>query len=350
MSAQVPASASAHLWRSDALGAEAELSLPQGRLRYFRRGQGPPLVFAHGWLANANLWRKVVELLADRFTCIALDLPFGAHRIAMDPEADLSPARCGQLIACALAELGCSDVTLVGNDSGGAYSQIAVASDPQSVARLVLNSCETPYSEFPPAPFDGLPAVAQNPEALGQLFEALRDRSIRATPPAFGMLVKYPLEDLVSDSYALPCVNDRAILLDTAKVMSSASSGPVQAAGRSLIAEFKRPVLFAWSPEDQVFAPADAQRYCEALSDGRMVFIEDAYSFTPEDQPERLAEEIARFAGAGSAEGGRGLRSGKPGPRGRTREQLYQEARSLGIEGRSGMNKAQLQRAVENKK
>ncbi|MFZ2049527.1 MAG: hypothetical protein WAU69_01190 [Solirubrobacteraceae bacterium] len=45
-----------------------------------------------------------------------------------------------------------------------------------------------------------------------------------------------------------------------------------------------------------------------------------------------------------------GLRSGKPGPRGRTREQLYQEARSLGVEGRSHMNKAQLQRAVDNKK
>jgi hypothetical protein len=45
-----------------------------------------------------------------------------------------------------------------------------------------------------------------------------------------------------------------------------------------------------------------------------------------------------------------GLRSGRPGPRGRTREQLYQEARQLGVAGRSGMNKAQLERAVENKK
>jgi hypothetical protein len=45
-----------------------------------------------------------------------------------------------------------------------------------------------------------------------------------------------------------------------------------------------------------------------------------------------------------------GLRSGKPGPRGRTRDQLYEEARSLGISGRSSMNKAQLQRAVDNKK
>jgi hypothetical protein len=45
-----------------------------------------------------------------------------------------------------------------------------------------------------------------------------------------------------------------------------------------------------------------------------------------------------------------GLRSGKPGPRGRTREQLYQEAKSLGIEGRSSMNKRQLESAVEHRK
>ncbi|MEA2207931.1 MAG: hypothetical protein QOF54_408 [Solirubrobacteraceae bacterium] len=44
-----------------------------------------------------------------------------------------------------------------------------------------------------------------------------------------------------------------------------------------------------------------------------------------------------------------GLRSGRRGPRGRTREQLYNEARSLGVEGRSRMNKAQLQRAVDSR-
>jgi hypothetical protein len=45
-----------------------------------------------------------------------------------------------------------------------------------------------------------------------------------------------------------------------------------------------------------------------------------------------------------------GLRSGRQGPRGRTREQLYQEARSLGVRGRSRMSKGQLQRAVDSKK
>jgi hypothetical protein len=45
-----------------------------------------------------------------------------------------------------------------------------------------------------------------------------------------------------------------------------------------------------------------------------------------------------------------GQRSGKPGPRGRTRDQLYNEAKQLGIDGRSKMSKRQLQAAVAGKK
>ena len=45
-----------------------------------------------------------------------------------------------------------------------------------------------------------------------------------------------------------------------------------------------------------------------------------------------------------------GQRSGTDREKGRTRDQLYNEARKLGIEGRSGMNKAQLQRAVDRRK
>jgi hypothetical protein len=45
-----------------------------------------------------------------------------------------------------------------------------------------------------------------------------------------------------------------------------------------------------------------------------------------------------------------GLRSGTNRTKGRTRDQLYNEARELGIEGRSKMNKDQLQRAVTRKK
>jgi hypothetical protein len=45
-----------------------------------------------------------------------------------------------------------------------------------------------------------------------------------------------------------------------------------------------------------------------------------------------------------------GRRSGTSGPKGRTRDQLYNEARQMGIDGRSKMSKAQLQRAVDGRK
>src|SRR5437773_229601 len=45
-----------------------------------------------------------------------------------------------------------------------------------------------------------------------------------------------------------------------------------------------------------------------------------------------------------------GLRSGTSRPRGRTREQLYEEAKKLKVPGRSKMNKRQLQRAVDARK
>jgi hypothetical protein len=45
-----------------------------------------------------------------------------------------------------------------------------------------------------------------------------------------------------------------------------------------------------------------------------------------------------------------GQRSGTNRPKGRTRDQLYNEARNLGIDGRSKMNKGQLERAVDAKK
>ena len=204
----------AHRFRSPLLGEVMRLELEQGSIEAFARGTGPALVFAHGWLANANLWRGVVDRLADRYRCITLDLPLGAHRVPLKGRAKLDPDGCAALINDAVEALGLQDVTLVGNDSGGAYSQIALANGSPRVSRLVLTSCETPYDEFPPAPFDGLPAAAQDLEVLGRLLSALEDPDVRKLPAAFGLLVKHPLDLAISDSYALPmllCLSSHAV-------------------------------------------------------------------------------------------------------------------------------------------
>ena len=47
-------------WRSEALGPARRLELSEGPIRGHLTGEGPPIVFVHGALVNANLWRKVV--------------------------------------------------------------------------------------------------------------------------------------------------------------------------------------------------------------------------------------------------------------------------------------------------
>jgi hypothetical protein len=63
------------------------------------------------------------------------------------------------------------------------------------------------------------------------------------------------------------------------------------------------------------------------------------------------ARESSRLSRTDISSGRRGgLRSGTNRPKGRTRDQLYEEAKDMGIEGRSKMTKEQLQRAVDRRK
>jgi hypothetical protein len=63
------------------------------------------------------------------------------------------------------------------------------------------------------------------------------------------------------------------------------------------------------------------------------------------------AETSSRLSRTDMSSGRRGgLRSGSNRPKGRTKEQLYEEAKRMGIDGRSQMTKQQLQRAVDARK
>ena len=67
----------------------------------------------------------------------------------MKPDADLSPYGIAAMIADFLEALDLEDVTIVGNDSGGAMSQVLVTRHPERIGRLVLTNCDT-HENFPP--------------------------------------------------------------------------------------------------------------------------------------------------------------------------------------------------------
>jgi pimeloyl-ACP methyl ester carboxylesterase len=280
-------------WRSPALGTARELRLPQGTITCFESGRGAPLVFVHGALVNANLWRKVVARLAPDFRCIVLDLPLGSHARAMPAGADLSPPALADLIADAIEALELEDVTLVGNDTGGALCQIVVTRRPERIGRLVLTSCDY-RDNFPPPAFGYLKLAARVPGVLKALLVPLRLRPLRRAPIAFGWLAKRPIDRDAEDSYLYPVMALDGIESDAKRFLVGLDKRHSNEAADKL-GGFDRPALVAWSREDRFFKPAHAERLANDLPNARLEWIDGARTFSSEDQPERLAELIAGF-------------------------------------------------------
>ena len=276
------------------LGPQKEVRLPAGTVRYRERGAGPTVLFVHGFLVNGALWRKVVPELAPDFRCIVPDWPLGSHEVPLDDGADRSAGGMAQLIADFMAALELEDVTLVGNDSGGALSQLVVTRHPERVGRLVLTPCDA-FDNFPPKMFRYLGLAAKIPGGMGPIVQSMRIRANRRTPIAFGWLTKRRLPNDVSDHYVNPAIRDRRIREDARAFILGMDSADTIAAAEKL-RDFDRPVLLAWAPEDRFFPIAHAERLAELLPDARLERIADSRTFVSEDQPERLAELIADFA------------------------------------------------------
>ncbi|MBK5232668.1 MAG: alpha/beta hydrolase [Thermoleophilia bacterium] len=280
-------------WRAPALGEAKELDLSAGKLLYHDVGNGPTLVFVHGLLVNANLWRKLVERLSAEFRCVVLDLPIGSHILPREPGADNGPVAVANLAADAIDALGLEDVTLIGNDSGGAMSQVIVTTRPERIGRLVLTSCDF-RDNFPPKLFAYFKPTAAIPGALYLLAQSLRIRPMRRLPIAFGWLTKRPIEREAEDSYLLPAMTSGAVREDTRKFIKGSDVSITNAAADRL-GEFRKPAMIAWSTEDKAFPPADGEALAKALPDSRLEWVDDAYTFSMEDNPDRLAELIRDF-------------------------------------------------------
>jgi pimeloyl-ACP methyl ester carboxylesterase len=287
-------------WRADALGPVRAVELRKGRIRAHVTGEGPPIVFVHGALVNANLWRKVVPRL-DGYTRVTLDLPLGSHLESMPADANMSAPGLALMIAEAIEALGLDGVTVVGNDTGGGLTQLVAVRRPERIARLVLTSSDA-FDNFPPRLFRIVFAPARIPGVIPVGFAGLRLRRLRRLPIAYGWLSKKPIDHDAEDSYVLPVLTRSEIRRDARRVLAGLDPKyTLDAAAR--LTSFDKPVLIAWSTEDRFFPTEHAERLTKLLPDARLEWIEGARSFSPEDRPERLAELIGAFVPrAGHAE------------------------------------------------
>ena len=271
---------------------DKELKLEQGTIRYREAGSGPTIVFVHGYLVDGRLWDGVVDALSDRFRCIAPHWPMGAQQVAMEPDADLTPPGVASIIEGFLEALDLDDVTLVGNDSGGAMCQVLVARRPARVGRLVLTNCDT-HDNFPPSIFKALPPLAKLPGGVTML--ALPFRIPAITRTAFRPFAKTEPPAGLVESWAKPGITDKAIRRDLGKVTRGMNKKHTLAAAAKLRGS-GFPLPLAWAPGDRFFPIAYAERLAEEVGGAKLVRIPDSATFIPFDQPDRLATAIADFA------------------------------------------------------
>ena len=268
-----------------------EIDLPAGRIRYRDEGTGKPVVFVHGYLVDSRLWDGVVDNLSDRCRCLAPDWPIGSQPMAMKPDADLSPYGIAAMIASFLEALDLEDVTIVGNDSGGAMSQVLVTRHPERIGRLVLTNCDT-HENFPPGPFKAMPPIAKLPGGMALL--ALPFRIGPVARAAFKPFTKKPLPAELIRSWMEPGLNDPGVKHDLKKVTVGMNKRYTVEAAEKL-SKSDIPILLTWAPGDKLFPLKYAERLAGEVPNARIVEIPDASTFVPFDQPQRVADEIATF-------------------------------------------------------
>jgi pimeloyl-ACP methyl ester carboxylesterase len=270
-----------------------EVQLPAGRLRYREAGQGRPIVFVHGYLVDSRLWDGVVDRLADRFRCLAPDWPLGAQQVALDPNADLTPTGIARLIADFIERLELDEVTVVGNDSGGAISQVLAANHPGGLTRLVLTNCDT-HENFPPGIFKAMPPLAKLPGGMLALSAPFRIPFVARQ--AFAPFSRRGIPDELVASWMGPATQDRGIMHDLKKVTAGMNKRYTLDAAAKL-RNTELPIRLLWAPGDKFFPIKYAERLASETNNTELVQIPDAKTFVPLDQPERVADEIARFIG-----------------------------------------------------
>lgn len=276
-----------------------EIDLPQGTICYRDGGTGPTLVFVHGLLVNGTLWRDVVPLLTRRFRCIVPDLPLGAHSRALRPEADVSPGGVARLLADFLAALDLRDVTLVGNDTGGAICQITIARHPERIAGLVLTNCDAYEAFFPLliSPFHHGARLfgARFGEILARLLRHRLAQRVLVWPVAF----RRP-DAATLDAYFAPTLRDQGVRRDLIRFLAAVSNRDTLDAAKTF-PQFHHPVLIVWGRNDVVFSARNARRLQRDFPDATLTFLPRCRAFVPVDQPGRLADSIAAFVPASAA-------------------------------------------------
>lgn len=274
-----------------------------GPLAWQSSGHGPALVFFAGALANHDLWRDVIAQLDNRYRCVTVDLPLGAHSTPLTEGADRSATSLARLIPDSLELLDVADATVVANDTAGGLLLLSLGSGHPAlsrIGRLVLTNCES-YDQFPPDALKKASALARTLPWLTTTLIQLQIRRQLRSPSArrkgLSAVAATELDDERMESLAGPALRDRRVVGDFTAAMAGFRPQPLLDAAAE-IPRFDRPVLLVWGEECRFFPMAHARRLVADFPHATLVSVPGAKTWVPIDNPAAVAGAIAEFVPA----------------------------------------------------
>ena len=261
------------------------VTINEQTIHYLKQGNGKPLILVHGFAGSTYTWRKLIPLLADRYTVYALDLlGFGLSDKPADGNYALDLQ--GRLVIGFLEALDIPHAAIAGHSMGGVVAGYAALDAPSKVEELILVS-------------PGFYAKGA-PEYLRYLFFPLDrimarqfyKRSERAASLKRSFYNQALVTDELIDAYLLPAKTPHAADA-LARMMTSAGSGPYD----GLADKISTRCLLVWCDHDIGNLPRDAERLEKELKRSRLVNIKECGHYIQEEKPEELARAIKDFLG-----------------------------------------------------
>jgi pimeloyl-ACP methyl ester carboxylesterase len=267
-----------------------------GPLAWRSSGQGPTVVFFAGALANGDLWRDVVAALEDRYRCITIDLPLGAHPSPLSAGADRSATSLARLLLDCLELLDVDDATVVANDTAGGLLLLSLATDHPAlgrVGRLVLTNCES-YDKFPPDALKRASAVSRTLPGLARGMLRLQLRAKAARRKIVSGVAASGLDDERTESFFGPARRDGRVADDLIATMAGFRPELLMDAAEA-IPSYDHPVLLVWGDSCDFFPIADARRLASDFPSATLVSVPGAKTWVPVDEPSTVADAIVEF-------------------------------------------------------
>jgi len=264
-----------------------------GRIAYVDRGEGPAVLFLHGFPLSGFQWRGAIDRLSPHRRCLAPDL-MGLGYTEVASGQNVAPAAQSDMLGAFLDRLGVRQVDLIANDSGGAVAQLFVTKFPHRVRTLLLTNCDVETNSPPPAllPVIDLARAGIYPDLW--LEPWLQHKEVaRSATGLGGMCYSDPAHptDAALDQYLAPLVAsaERKALVN--RYTLGLTPNPLQGI-TPLLRGCAVPTRVVWGMSDTIFSPRNPEYLAGILPRFTGIRrIQKAKLFFPEEYPDVIARE-----------------------------------------------------------